>query len=81
MNIPQTRYDLLAAAQITAAKNLVPTNEHDLTTKILSDFDALKIDGSFYADFERLVRDRINTYNNLAAQPLVVATAAPAAKA
>ena len=78
MNTPQNRYDLMVAAQITAAQNLNAGSERDLVRNIGINFDELKIDDSFYGDFDRQVRDRISTYNNLKSQKLVV-PAAPAA--
>lgn len=77
MNIPQNRFDLLVAAQTTAAANLTPENDRALTASILNAFDELKIDDSFFPDFDRTVRDRIATYNNLKGQKLVVPAAAP----
>ena len=78
MNAPQTRYDLLVAAQNTAAKNLNTASERDLVRNIGIESDELKIDDSFFTDFDRAVRDRISTYNNLKAQKLVAPTGEPA---
>jgi hypothetical protein len=77
MNSPQNRYDLLVAAQNTAVKNLTATNERNLVRDIGTDFDELKIDDSFFEDFNRQVRDWISTYNHLKSQKLIV-SAAPA---
>jgi len=72
MNTPQNRYDLMVAAQTTAAQNLNAGSERELVRNIGINFDELKIDDSFFPDFDRQVRDRISTYNNLKAQKLVV---------
>jgi hypothetical protein len=74
MTTPKTQFDLHLAAQATAIKNLDATSALQAAQNVLDDFNELKLDDSFFADFRDDVEHQGDVLGGLRQRPLVVPT-------